>query len=218
MTGAPTFDRNDVRELRREVAWQGYFRVDRLVLDHALFEGGRSGELVREVFERGAVGAVLPYDPERDEVVLVEQFRPGPYAAGDECWLLESVAGVLEPGEQADQLARREAHEEAGCTLDALEPMYRFYTSPGACTEHVEMFCGRVDTRGIGGVHGLADEGEDIRVHVVARDHVHTLLESGRIINAKTIIALQWLLLNHERLRQKWKRPAVGDRDKPNPA
>ncbi len=204
MTDAPAFGRDDVRVIKREVAWRGYFRIDRLVLDHPLFEGGRSEALIREVFERGAVGAVLPYDPVRDEVVLVEQFRPGPFAAGDECWLLESVAGVLETGESAEALARRESREEAGCTLDALEPMYRFYTSPGACTEHVEMFCGRVDTSGIGGVHGLAEEGEDIRVHVVRRDDVASLLNTGRIINAKTIIALQWLMLNHDWLRRKW--------------
>ncbi len=204
MTGAPAFGRDAVHVLRREVAWQGYFRIDRLVIDHALYEGGRSGELVREVLERGAVGAVLPWDPRRDELVLIEQFRPGPFAAGDECWLLESVAGVLEPGEDAAGLAHREAREESGCEITALEPMYRFYTSPGASTEHVELFCGRIDADGLGGVHGLADEGEDIKVHVVTRTEAASLLERGRILNAKTIISLQWLLLNHEWLREKW--------------
>lgn len=204
MTDAPGFDRDSVRVHRREVAWQGHFRIDRLALDHPLFEGGRSEVLVREVFERGAVGGVLPYDPLRDELVLVEQFRPGPFAAGDDCWLLESVAGVLEPGESGEELARREAREEAGCTITALVPMYRFYTSPGACTEHVEMFCGRVDSSDIGGVHGLADEGEDIRVHVVSRSEAAALLASGRIVNAKTIVALQWLLLHHQWLRGHW--------------
>jgi len=201
----PAYTPADVGLASREVVFQGYFRVERMVLDHPLHEGGRSPALVREVFERGAVGAVLPYDPRRDEVVLIEQFRPGPYAAGDECWLIESVAGVLEPGESASELAVREAREEAGCTITALEPMCRFYTSPGASTEHVELFCGRVDAAGIGGVHGLADEGEDIRVHVLAREQAAKLLASGRIINAKTIISLQWLLLNHERLRQTWR-------------
>jgi ADP-ribose pyrophosphatase len=205
MTDTPRFTRADVRVTTRETAYRGYFRIDRMVLDHALFEGGRSGDLVREVFERGAVGAVLPYDPRRDEVVMIEQFRPGPYAAGDECWLMESIAGVLEPGENAAELALREAQEEAGCTITELEPMYTFYTSPGACTEKVELFCGRVDTDGVGGVHGLADEGEDIKVHVISRAHAAELLARGRIVNAKTIISLQWLLLNHERMREKWR-------------
>lgn len=205
MTDKPPFTIDDVRVTRREVAFQGYFRIDRLVLDHPLYEGGRSGDLVREVFERGSVGAVLPYDPLRDEVVLIEQFRPAPFAAGDECWLIESVAGVLEPGETAAELAVREAREEAGCEITALEPMYAFYTSPGACTEKVELFCGRVDTRGVGGVHGLAEEGEDIRVHVLSRDDAAQLLADGRIVNAKTIISLQWLALHHQQLREKWR-------------
>jgi ADP-ribose pyrophosphatase len=205
LANTPTFHHQEVRLGKREVVYQGYFRVDKLVLDHPLYEGGRSTQLVREVFERGAVAAVLPYDPTRDEVVLIEQFRPGPYAAGDACWLMESIAGVLEPGESGADLALREAREEAGCEITALEPMYRFYTSPGACTEHVELFCGRVDTRGIGGVHGLADEGEDIRVHVMSRDDAAGMLESGRIVNAKTIISLQWLMLNHQRICTLWQ-------------
>ena len=205
MTDTPRFSRDDVRVKDQETVYQGYFRIDRIVLDHPLFEGGRSSDLVREVFERGAVGAVLPYDLQRDEVVMIEQFRPGPYAAGDECWLMESIAGVLEAGENAAELALREAHEEAGCTITDLEPIYTFYTSPGACTEKVELFCGRVDSRGVGGVHGLAEEGEDIKVHVMSRERAAELLDRGRINNAKTIISLQWLLLNHERMRDKWR-------------
>ncbi|GJL82068.1 MAG: nucleoside diphosphate pyrophosphatase [marine bacterium B5-7] len=200
----PAFTRDDVHVESRDVAYKGYFRIDRFTLTHPLFDGGRSESLCREVFERGAVGAVLPYDPVCDRVVLIEQFRPGPFAKGDDCWLLESVAGVLEEGESPEELARREAHEEAGCEITELVPVYRFYTSPGACTETVDMFCGRVDSSGIGGTHGLADEGEDIRVHVMMREAAMNLLASGRIVNAKTIIALQWLALNHMTLRQRW--------------
>ncbi len=200
----PGFKPSDVEVISREVCFQGYFRIDRLSLRHPLYLGGSSASLVREVFERGAVGAVLPYDPDKDTVILIEQFRPGPYAIGEECWLLESVAGVLEPGESAEELAIREAREEAGCSITELEPMYRFFTSPGASTEMVTLFCGRTDTTGIGGIHGLETEGEDIRVQVVTRKEAFDLLEGGRIINAKTIVAIQWLMLNYERMRQQW--------------
>jgi ADP-ribose pyrophosphatase len=199
-----TFGPDDVDLVRRETVFEGYFRIDRLVLRHRLFEGGRSGELVREVFERGEVGAVLPYDPNRDQVVLIEQFRPAPYANGDECWLLESVAGVLEAGERPAELARREAREEAGLAIGELLPMYTFYTSPGASTERVSLYCGRVDAGEAGGVHGLAEEGEDIRVHVIPRQEIPALLDGGMIANAKTIVALQWLLLHHAEVRRRW--------------
>ena len=152
-------DGREVELLDRSVAYQGYFRVDRYRLRHQQFRGGLGPVLTREVFERGQVAAVLPVDPERDRVVLIEQFRPGPWAAGWDPWLIECVAGVIEDGEDAESLARREAREEADCTVTDLVPIACFFTSPGACTEAVSLYAGRVDSEGVGGLHGLADEG-----------------------------------------------------------
>ena len=125
----------EVRILEREVAFQGYFRVDRYRLRHTLHAGGLGAELQREVFERGHIAAVLPVDPLLERVVLIEQFRPGAWAAGWEPWLLECVAGVLEDGETGAELAHREAHEEAGLRIHQLEPIARFLSSPGASSE-----------------------------------------------------------------------------------
>lgn len=197
-------NRDDVEVTTCSNAFQGYFRVDRYCLRHRLHSGGQSAELQREVFERGHVAAVLPVDMARDAVVLVEQFRPGAYAAGWDPWLIECVAGIIEDGEQVEDVARREAHEEAGCELAELVPIARYLSSPGASSETVQLYCGRVDSRGVGGIHGLIDEGEDIDVKVVPVVEALEWLSAGRILNAKTIIALQWLALHETELRERW--------------
>ena len=160
--------------------------------------------LTREILERGRVAAVLPVDPVRDRVVLIEQFRPGAWAADRDPWLVECVAGVIEPGETPEELARREALEEAGCVVTDLVPIATFLTSPGATTETVRLFCGRVDSEGVGGLHGLAGEGEDIRVTAMPVEDAVALLDEGRIVNAKTIIALQWIARHYDSLKTRW--------------
>ena len=200
----------DVELMDREVVHDGFFRLDRYRLRHRQFAGGMGRLLTREILERGRVAAVLPVDPERDRVVLIEQFRPGAWAADWDPWLLECVAGVLEPGETPEELARREAIEEAGCAITDLVPIATFLTSPGASTETVRLFCGRVDSEGVGGLHGLATEGEDIRVSVMPVDDAVALLDHGRIVNAKTIIALQWIARHYASLKTRWLQ-ALGD-------
>ncbi len=194
----------DVDLIGREVVYDGCFRLDRYRLRHRRFAGGVGPVVTREILERGRVAAVLPVDPVRDRVVLIEQFRPGAWAAGREPWLLECVAGIIEPGETPEGVARREAHEEAGCVVTDLVPIASFLTSPGATTETVRLFCGRVDSEGAGGLHGLAAEGEDIRATVASVEEAVALLDEGRIVNAKTIIALQWLARHYPSLKARW--------------
>lgn len=197
-------DRDAVELLENQAAFSGYFRIDRLRLKFPLYEGGMSREIVREVLERGRVAAVLLVDPDRDNVVLIEQFRPGPYAAGHHPWLIETVAGVIEEDESAEELARRESMEEAACAITDLFPIMHFFTSPGASTENVTMLCGRVDSTNAGGIHGLDEEGEDIRVMVLSVDDALALLHEGKIVNAKTIVALQWLAMNYGSVKERW--------------
>jgi ADP-ribose pyrophosphatase len=164
-----------------------------------------SREVVREVLERGQVAAVLLVDPDNDAVVLIEQFRPGPYAAGDEPWMIEIVAGVIEGTESAAQMSVREAREEANCEISDLFPVMRFFTSPGSSTESITLFCARVDSTHAGGIHGLEDEGEDIRVMVLSVDQALALVDDGKIVNAKTIIALQWLASHYDSVKNRWQ-------------
>ena len=194
----------DVDVIGREVAYDGHFRLDRYRLRHRQFAGGMGPVLTREVLERGKVAAVLPVDPVRDRVVLIEQFRPGAWAAQWDPWLLECVAGVIESGETPEELARREALEEAGCIITDLVPIASFLTSPGATSETVRLFCGRVDSEGVGGLHGLSSEGEDIRARARPVADAVALLDEGRVVNAKTIIALQWIARHYSSLKTQW--------------
>jgi ADP-ribose pyrophosphatase len=179
--------------------FEKYFRLDEYSLSHELFGGGDSPVFTREIFERGSVVAVLPYDSERRKVVLIEQFRAGAIEDPDGPWLIESVAGVIEPGESTQQVALRECVEEAGCEIRQLEIISQYYVSPGGTSEHCCVYCGLVDSDGVAGIHGLADENEDIRVMVVDAEEAFAWVRSGRIRSSATIIALQWLELNQAR-------------------
>lgn len=198
-------DRSDVEILERTTPFQGYFRIDRYRLRHRLFAGGWSGEMVREIFERGHAVGLLPYDPVRDELVLIEQFRPGAYAApGFRPWLIEIVAGIIEPDEEPEEVARRETKEEAGCELRALRPIFDYVASPGGTTHSVKLYLGWVDSANAQGIHGLADEHEDIRVTVVPFADWPALQREGRIADACSLLALQWLSLNRDAVRAAW--------------
>jgi ADP-ribose pyrophosphatase len=194
-----------VAVLAQTVAYDGHFKIIRYRLRHELFAGGMSSELIREVFERGHAVGVLPFDPERGQVVLVEQFRIGAVGVIDDPWLIEPVAGIIEPGEAAPEVARREAAEEAGLELLDLVPACTYFASPGGSTETCRIFIGRVDAAGAGGIFGRTDEGEDIRVRVVPLATALEWLCDGRIHAVTTVVALQWLALHRARLEQRWR-------------
>lgn len=197
--------RKAVELIEKRIAYQGYYRVEEYRLRHEQYAGGIGPEIKREVFERGDAVAVLPYDPGRDEVVLIEQFRVGPYLRGDNPWMLEIVAGVIDDGETQEQVVRREAMEEAGLTLQRIERIMGAYASPGALTEHVTIYCGQVDAGSAGGIHGLDHEGEDIQVVVLPFTDAMARMAAGDVTASPGIIALQWLALNREDLRQRWR-------------
>ena len=181
--------------------YRGFFNLSQYRLRHTLFGGGWSDPLIRELFHRGRCVAVIPYDPVTDQVLLIEQFRIG--AVGDKPvpWLVEIVAGAVESGEAPEEVARREAMEEAGCVLEELIVIGEFYTTPGGCSEKVSVFCGLVQGELREGIFGLVEEDEDIRVLVVALDEALAWLKSGIIDSAIPALALQWLALNRERLQ-----------------
>ena len=193
--------------LAREVVYQGFFRVEKFHLKHTLFGGGWSPKICRELFMRGNCVAVLLYDPHAEKVVLIEQFRAGAILNPDQAWLTEIVAGAIEEGEIAEQVAYRESLEEAGCAIEQLELINEFYTTPGGSSEWITLFCGKVDSAQVGGIHGLDHEDEDILVRAVDFDEAYLMLENGMITSAIAIIAIQWLALNKQKLKLKWDVP-----------
>lgn len=204
-TYASRFNKSDIEILEKKTAYQGHFRIDKYQLRHKLFQGGFSKPLTRELFERGHAVAVLLVDPVLRKIVLIEQFRMGalnhPQSSG---WLLELVAGIIEPDEAPEDVARREVQEEAGLAARDLIPIIDYWVSPGASSERVTLFCARVDASQAGGVHGLVEEGEDIRVWVFTVAEVYQLLEEGKLNNALTIIAVQWFKLNEQKVLAQW--------------
>ncbi|RIA34608.1 ADP-ribose pyrophosphatase [Ectopseudomonas oleovorans] len=201
-TFKPDADAVDIIE--RETCFRGFYRLDRIKLRHRQYAGGMGPQLTRELFVRHDAVCVLPYDPQRDEVVLIEQFRVGAMEKVANPWLLELVAGLIDKDEEPEEVARREAIEEADLTLTSLWPITQYFPSPGGSNERVHLFVGRCSSEGAGGVHGLAEEGEDIRVQVMPLEDALSAVRDGRIDNAASIIALQWLALNREEVRGMW--------------
>ena len=203
MTEPFQFNASDVTVEKRETVFQGFFRMDKLWLTHPRFDGREMPVFTRELFIRGDATCVLPYDPVRDEVVLLEQFRLGALGRKQSPWLLELVAGMNEDGESPEDVAQREGQEEAGLTFRKLTKICDYMVSPGGTTELIHLFCGQISTEEAGGLFGVEHEHEDIRAHVVSADEAIAMIHDGRINNAAAIIALQWLELNRSSLRKE---------------
>jgi len=198
----PTFNPDDVDVIERENVYQGFFTMQTLRLKHRLFRGGWSGEIKRELFVRGDAVAAVLYDPERDLIGLIEQFRVGALKEPLGPWCLEVVAGMIESGETTEEVMRREIGEEANVHNCQLEYICNYLSSPGGSDERLHLFCALCDLSDAGGVYGLEGENEDIRMLTFAADTVFDNLHDGRFNNAATLICLQWLQLNRSRLRQ----------------
>ena len=201
-----TFAKNDVEIIARETLYSGFFSMELYRFRHRLFNGEMSGEIRREIFERGHAAVLLPFDPVRDEVVLIEQVRIAAYDTSETPYLLEMVAGMIEEGETVEDVARREAQEEAGLNVGRVKECLSYLASPGGTSERLTIMVGEVDATTATGIHGLAEEHEDIRVHVVSREFAYQCVEDGKIDNAASVIALQWLQLHYQDLRKEWNK------------
>ena len=191
----------------RETAYQGYFRIERYRVRYRQYSGDWCDPVWREVFERGHAAVVLPYAPDRDELVLLEQFRVGAMEADGGAWMLEPVAGIIEPGETSDEVARRETKEEAGLDVMDLMPALNYLASPGGTTESVSVFIGRVDSRRAGGTFGLDSESEDILSFALPFNDAMDMIMARPTKVASLVIAAQWLALNRARVRRAWAGP-----------
>lgn len=189
------------RILEEKPHYRGFFRLSQFTLQHTLFRGGWSLPLDRELFHRGSCVAVLPYDPNTDQVVLIEQFRVGALFTKEHPWLIEIVAGAIEEGEHPDEVAHRETWEEAGCHITQLIRIGEFFTTPGACSERITLFCGLIDATGLDGIQGLTEEQEDIRVFTVSFEEAMAKVTSGTVDSVVPALALYWLALHRTAIR-----------------
>lgn len=199
------FNSSDVEILSKSPLYNGFFKMVRYELKHKLYAGEWSKPFVREMFERGHAIAVLPYDPDTEEFVLIEQFRLGAMATSDSPWLLEVIAGIIDEGETQEAVCHREAKEEAGISMSNLTKATSYLSSPGGTTERLHIFVAKTNSSDASGVHGLEYESEDILVHRVSEKQAFEWLQNGRIDNAATIIALQWFFINKQSLLEQWR-------------
>ncbi|KEY91211.1 ADP-ribose pyrophosphatase [Candidatus Photodesmus blepharus] len=197
------FTTQDVEIISKKTLFQGFFKIIQYRLRYRLFEGNWSEPIEREMFERGHAAAILPYDPITDQVVIVEQIRIG--ALEDQSpWQLEIVAGIVDAEESSEEVVRRESIEEAGINIGRVMKITSYYPSSGGCSEKLDLFIGEVNAAKAYGIHGLKYRGENIRVLVMNRKEAYHLVKEGSIENASSIIALQWLELNHFGLKSRW--------------
>ena len=205
-TNLNSFTKNDYKIIKREVPYQGMFRMAIYTLRFKLFNGEWSNEIVREMMERQSAVAILPYDPILDKVILIEQFRLGAINSNANLWLLEIVAGIIEKDDKPESVAIREAKEEANCEVLDIHPICEYFVSPGGCNEYIWVFCGCVDAANAGGIYGLQAEDENINTLVLDADDAFKLLNEGKISTSPAIISLQWLQMNRTWLREKWQK------------
>ena len=186
-----------------QIAYDGHFKVTKYELSHEKYSGENTPVLHRELVSRDDSVAMVAYDPESDELVMVEQFRIGAIRE-DQPWLIEIVAGLIESGESAEQVTIRESQEEIGCTPLELIKIGEFYTSPGGVSEWVHLYMGKVSVKEINAVGGLEHEGEDIKILVVPASDAEFMLSTGEVRSAIAIIGLQWFVINKENIRKQW--------------
>jgi ADP-ribose pyrophosphatase len=203
MTAQSYDDENGVLEVEvidRAVAYQGFFAIEKIQLKHRLFCGGWSAPITRELFVRGNAVAAIIYDPVHGLIGLVEQLRIGLLDSNRSPWCLEVVAGMAEIGESDEQVIRRELQEEAGVIPSALCNICEYYSSPGGTSEKLSLYCALANLRQAGGLFGLPEEHEDIRFSVFPETEVLPNIYNGDYANAATLICLQWLMANKQRL------------------
>jgi ADP-ribose pyrophosphatase len=189
-----------------EVVWGGRFAMQRVRFRYRRFDGTPSGMLTWELWRRGSGVLVLPYDPATDRIALIEQFRLPALAAGLTPVMTECPAGLLEAGEDSAAAGRRELREETGLEARGMARIGAFMLMQGGCDEVVHFWCAHVDLAGVeAGSHGLAGEGEDTRVSVVAAEDAFRMVAANRIENAPGALALLWLQVNRARLREEWR-------------
>jgi ADP-ribose pyrophosphatase len=198
-------DRKDVFVQKEQWLYEGFLKLKKFELKYRKFAGDISPTVTREVLYRPTAVAVLPYDPYLDKVVLIEQFRVGALES-EFPWLLEIVAGLQQESEVYAELAKRELYEETGLRCSELLPVYEYWVSPGSSNEKVILYCAKVDANHAQGVHGLAEEHEDIRVVSVSSEEAFDLLERGKITNSFALIALQWLQLHKKKILEQWNK------------
>ena len=176
--------------------YDGFFKMNEISLKYKKYDGSWSNEIKRELFGGAQVSAVLPFDPIKKKIVLIQQFRPGTISKNTNNYLNEIVAGIIDPGESPEIAAKRECLEETGYKIKKLTPIQGYFPAPGSSESFYHLFLGEVDSKNGKKIMGLDNENEDILVESFKINQVKKMMQEGKFINGLTLIAIQWFFLN----------------------
>ena len=182
--------------LGKKIIHNGFFKMNEITLKYQKYDGKWSNEIKRELFGGAQVSAVLPYDPLKKEIILIQQFRPGTISKNFDNYLNEIVAGIIDPGEKPETTAKRECMEETGCKVKKLIPIQGYFPAPGSSESFYHLFLAEIETFVGQRILGLKTENEDILVKRYKISEIKKMLQNKQILNGLTLIALQWFFLN----------------------
>ena len=185
------------RIINRKNIYNGFFKMDEVTLKYKKYDGTWNNEVKRELFSGAQVSAVLPYDPIKKEIILIQQFRPGTISKQIDNHLYEIVAGIIDPGESPETTAKRECLEETGCEVKRLIPIQGYFPAPGSSESFYHLFIAEIQTFEGERIMGLKTENEDILVRSYKISEVKNMLDNFQIVNGLSLIALQWFFLKY---------------------
>ena len=183
--------------INKKNLYSGFFSLNKYEFIHEKHNGEWTSVVEREVFSGAHVSTLLPYDPIKKEIILIQQFRAGVLSRYDENYLLEIVAGIVDEGENPEQTAIRECFEETGCEVKQIHPVQSYFPAPGSSESYYHLYLGEIQACDGERIKGLEKENEDILVKSFKIDEVRQMLKEKKIMNGLTLVALQWFFLEY---------------------
>ena len=177
--------------------YSGFFKLKKLEFIHQKHDGSWTSKVDREIFSGAHVSTLLPFDPIKKEILLIQQFRAGVISRFDDDYLHEIVAGIIDENESPEETAIRECAEETGCKINKIIPIQNYFPAPGSSESFYHLFLGEINSFEGERIMGLESENENILVKSYKVEQVRNMLRQKEIINGLTLIALQWFFLEY---------------------
>jgi len=183
--------------INKKNLYSGFFNLNKYQFIHQKHDGDWTNIVEREIFSGAHVSTLLPYDPIKKEIILIQQFRAGVLSRYDNDYLYEIVAGIIGENEKPEKTAIRECLEETGCEVKKIIPIQDYFPAPGSSESYYHLFLGEINSFDGERIKGLEDENEDILVKSFKIEDVRNMLKENKIKNGLTLIALQWFFLEY---------------------
>ncbi len=183
--------------INKKNLYSGFFSLNKYEFTHEKHGGNWTDKVEREIFSGAHVSTLLPYDPLKKEIILLQQFRAGVLSRYDDDYLYEIVAGIIDKDEKPEDAARRECFEETGCEVKKILPIQNYFPAPGSSESYYHLYLGEINSFDGERIMGLESENENILVRSFKIEQVRKMLKDKQILNGLTLIALQWFFLEY---------------------